>query len=160
MLALLVIGLAVGLGVGLGTGKDSSSSTTPAATTTPSSPSPSSPSTPSSSSSSPSSPSSSPTPAPACPGANATTYTTSSGSGGAAASFRILCDVDYNSGGGSVDLAHVVTDTATACLAACAADSSCAGAGWGDYQGQEICWMKRSLAAPQGADNWYFGVKQ
>ncbi|CAJ2500840.1 Uu.00g036930.m01.CDS01 [Anthostomella pinea] len=132
MLVLLVIGLAVGLGVGLSTGQHNDSDDSDSDSD---SPAPASPLT--------------------CPSANSTTYDTGSGS-----SFLVLCNIDYNSGGGTTDLTHVVTSSVEDCFSACAENGACRGAGWGSYEGQNVCWMKSELGSPQDAGDWFFGIRQ
>ncbi|KAI1370925.1 hypothetical protein F4677DRAFT_325235 [Hypoxylon crocopeplum] len=147
LIALLVIGLAVGLGVGLGNNHDSSDlSSTAAPATTPTT----------TSSAGTSSATAAPTPI-ACPQANGTIY-----QGAGNDPFLVLCNVDYNgnSGGGTTDIANEETSTVEDCIDACAANSTCAGAGWGNYQGQDICWMKGSLGQSQPAPNWFFVIRQ
>ncbi|KAI0600334.1 hypothetical protein F4775DRAFT_81002 [Biscogniauxia sp. FL1348] len=133
LLALLVIGLAVGLGVGLGLRNQGSSSTRVLPRSNPAS----SPIT--------------------CPAANGTTYTPA----GSDSTFDIICSIDYNSAGGTVDDIHEDTASAEDCIDACNARSTCVGAGWGDYQGSQVCWMKSSLGTPQSATiDWVFAIKQ
>lgn len=76
------------------------------------------------------------------------------------AKFVVLCNLDYNSGGGSKDIGSVVTSSVQECADACAANGSCAGAGWGDYYGTTYCWLKSQLGTSQSASNWFFVVKQ
>ncbi|TEA12235.1 hypothetical protein C8034_v006228 [Colletotrichum sidae] len=72
--------------------------------------------------------------------------------------FRFICGHDYNSGEGSIDLAQQNTTTTAACIDLCAAKSECVGAGWGDYYGNHVCWMKSKLGRPNVSGNWYFAV--
>ncbi|KAI5927517.1 hypothetical protein F4810DRAFT_706273 [Camillea tinctor] len=131
LLALLVIGLAVGLGVGLGLRNQGSSSTDIRSNSA------SSPIT--------------------CPAANGTTYTPT----GSDSTFNIICSIDYNSASGTVDDIHENTSSAEDCIDACNARSTCVGAGWGNYQGSQVCWMKRSLGTPQSATmDWVFAIKE
>ncbi|KAH8645428.1 hypothetical protein BX600DRAFT_164734 [Xylariales sp. PMI_506] len=144
-LALLVIGLAVGLGVGLSLGHSSTQSSTSANSTSTSTASATS-----------SAATSTPTVSTIiCPGDNTTYYDTDDGT-----KFLVLCNLDFNSGGGSVDLDHVVTTSIDDCASTCANHSACMGAGWGNYQGTYYCWMKSTLGVTQSASNWYFVVKQ
>ncbi|KAK9774886.1 hypothetical protein SCAR479_08441 [Seiridium cardinale] len=139
LLAVLVIGLAVGLGVGLGTGHSHSSSTSSSATSTSTTSSASATATVS---------------AITCPSSNGSFYEADS------TRFLVLCNLDYNSGGGSEDIGNVITSTVEDCASSCAGNGSCAGAGWGDYYGSTYCWMKSSLGTSQSASNWYFLVKE
>ncbi|KAI1638474.1 hypothetical protein F4809DRAFT_600138 [Biscogniauxia mediterranea] len=92
-----------------------------------------------------------------CPAANGTTYTPAGGD----STFDIICSIDYNSANGTVEDIHEDTATAEDCIDACNARSTCVGAGWGNYQGAQVCWMKRSLGTPQNAtENWVFVIKQ
>ncbi|KAI0136213.1 hypothetical protein BJ170DRAFT_677094 [Xylariales sp. AK1849] len=143
LLVVLVIGLAVGLGVGLGTSHSSGSSATA-----------------SSASATASSTTSSATPTStvssiACPGNNGSLYDATNSK-----EFLVLCNLDYNSGGGSQDIGNVETATVEDCANACAANGGCAGAGWGDYYGTTYCWMKSSLGTSQSAGDWFFVIKQ
>ncbi|OTA97837.1 hypothetical protein M434DRAFT_391459 [Hypoxylon sp. CO27-5] len=145
LIALLVIGLAVGLGVGLGTSHDKSTSTATSPTAT------------SSSSSSTSSSTAAPTPI-VCPGANGTIY-----QGAGDDPFLILCNVDYNGNGansGTTDIGNEQTSSVEDCIDTCSNNSTCVGAGWGNYNGNDICWMKGSLGTPQNSPNWFFVIRQ
>ncbi|XXG93775.1 hypothetical protein Hte_000024 [Hypoxylon texense] len=146
LIALLVIGLALGLGIGLGTSHNSSSNSdaTPATTPTTTSSSPTSTATAAS------------TPI-TCPQANGTTYEAAGND-----PFLILCNVDYNGNGGSgtTDIGNEETSTVEDCIDACAEDSACAGAGWGDYNGHNVCWKKGSLGSSNEAPNWFFVIRQ
>lgn len=147
LIALLVIGLAVGLGVGLGTSHDSSSSSSGAT----------SGATPTTTSSSPtSSGTAAPTPI-ACPQANGTRYEAAGND-----PFLVLCNVDYNgnAGAGTTDIGNEETSTVEDCIDVCAGNSSCAGAGWGNYEGHNVCWMKGSLGSSQDAPNWFFVIRE
>ncbi|KAI1773898.1 hypothetical protein F4818DRAFT_85398 [Hypoxylon cercidicola] len=146
LIALLVIGLAVGLGVGLGTSHDDSSlssGATPATTFTATS-----------------SPASSATAAPtpiSCPQSNGTTYEAAGND-----SFLVLCNVDYNGNGAgaTTDIGSEETSTIEDCIDVCAGNSGCAGAGWGNYNGHDVCWMKGSLGTSNYAPNWFFVIRQ
>ncbi|KAI1134084.1 hypothetical protein F5Y05DRAFT_248023 [Hypoxylon sp. FL0543] len=145
LIALLVIGLAVGLGVGLGISHNNSNSTTTTTPTTTSSTS--------------STPSSTPAPTPiVCPKANGTVY-----QGAGDDPFLVLCDLDYNGnavGSGTTDIGNKQASTVEDCIDICSNDSSCVGAGWGNYNGNDICWMKGSLGSSQSAQNWFFVIRQ
>ncbi|KAI2464960.1 hypothetical protein F4781DRAFT_49098 [Annulohypoxylon bovei var. microspora] len=132
LIALLVIGLAVGLGAGLGISHKSNTDSTPTSTAAP-------------------------TPI-VCPSANGTIY-----QGTGEDPFLVLCDVDYNSNGagsGTTDTTHTQTTTFEDCIKTCATDSTCVGAGWGNYNGEDICWMKGSLGSSQSSSNWFFAIRQ
>jgi hypothetical protein len=90
-----------------------------------------------------------------CPSSNGSFYDTSDGT-----RFLVLCNVDYNSGGGSQDISNPITATVEDCATSCASNGTCAGAGWGDYYGSTYCWMKSSLGTSQSASNWYFMIKE
>ncbi|KAI0842758.1 hypothetical protein F5Y06DRAFT_256014 [Hypoxylon sp. FL0890] len=144
LITLLIIGLAVGLGVGLGTSHNGSHSIAANSSTT---------SAPSSTSSS--------TPAPTpivCPKANGTIY-----QGAGDDPFLVLCNVDYNgnaAGSGTTDIGNKEESTVEDCVDTCSNNSMCVGAGWGNYNGSDICWMKGSLGSPQDAQNWFFVIRQ
>lgn len=145
LIALLVIGLAVGLGVGLGVSHNSSNSTATTPTTTSSAPSSTSSST------------AAPTPI-VCPSANGTIY-----QGAGDDPFLILCNVDYNgngAGSGTTDIGNEQASTVEDCIDTCSNNSTCVGAGWGNYNGNDICWMKGSLGTPQDSQNWFFVIRQ
>ncbi|KAI1799582.1 hypothetical protein F4811DRAFT_557659 [Daldinia bambusicola] len=143
LLALLVIGLAVGLGVGLasshnprsdfdsGTPTSSNLFNTPSATTSTSI---------------------------TCPQSNGTIY---EGTGNE--SFLVVCNVDYNSkdaGGGTIDTGNEEKASMEDCIDMCAATADCVGAGWGNYQGHYICWMKGKLGRSHDAQDWLFAIRQ
>ncbi|KAI6093396.1 hypothetical protein F4821DRAFT_222879 [Hypoxylon rubiginosum] len=147
LIALLVIGLALGLGLGLGLSHDSSNSDSSATPAT----------TPTTTSSSPTSSATAASTAIACPQANGTTYEAAGND-----PFLVLCNVDYNGNGGgaTTDIGNEETSTVEDCIDVCAGNSSCAGAGWGNYNGHNICWMKGSLGTSQDAPNWFFVIRQ
>ncbi|KAK8125990.1 uncharacterized protein PG998_001749 [Apiospora kogelbergensis] len=132
LIAVFVIGLAVGLGVGLGAqhGSDDAS------------------------------PSASPSPSVVtsiiCPANNGSLYDSKDNN----KFFRVACNTDYHSGGGTQDMGDFQTTTFEDCLNACAKNDACVGAGWGVYQGNTRCWLKSRLGSSQGAPNWFFGVRQ
>ncbi|KAI1461795.1 hypothetical protein F4805DRAFT_245139 [Annulohypoxylon moriforme] len=131
LIALLVIGLAVGLGAGLGT-QHKSGSDSPTTTAAP-------------------------TPI-VCPKANGTVYQASGEE-----PFLIVCNEDYNGNGansGTTDIGNKTTGTVEDCIDLCSDNSACVGAGWGNYNGEDTCWLKGSLGTSQSADNWYFVIKQ
>ncbi|KAI0005834.1 hypothetical protein F4779DRAFT_31991 [Xylariaceae sp. FL0662B] len=140
LIALLVIGLAAGLGVGIGTSHKNSSGTTDA--------------TPTSTSSSTAAPTAAPTPV-TCPNANGTTY-----QGKGQVPFTVLCNVDYNSAGGTSDIGNAETSSVEDCMGLCSGMSSCAAAGWGSFEGTDTCYMKGSLGTQNDAPNWFFAIKQ
>ncbi|KAI1477743.1 hypothetical protein F4774DRAFT_190276 [Daldinia eschscholtzii] len=139
LIAMIVIGLAVGLGVGLATSHKSSSNSD----TTPTSSHPSG------------------TTASAsitCPQSNGTIYEAAGHN-----PFLVLCNVDYNGnweGSGTTDVGNEETSSIEDCIDMCAGNSTCAGAGWGNYNGHYVCWMKGKLGSPQNAPNWFFVIKQ
>ncbi|KAK7924215.1 hypothetical protein PG985_006269 [Apiospora marii] len=132
LIAIFVIGVAVGLGVGLGARSSSSDD------------------------------SSSATPSPTvvtsvvCPANNGSLYDSKDKN----KLFRVNCNLDYNSGGGTQDMGSFQTATFEDCLNGCAANDACVGAGWGNYQGNTVCWLKSHLGSSQTAPNWFFGVRQ
>ncbi|KAI1074540.1 hypothetical protein F5B20DRAFT_433262 [Whalleya microplaca] len=142
LIALLVIGLAVGLGVGIGTAHKDTRGTTSTTTNT----SPTSTST--------SSSTAAPTPV-ACPQANGTIY-----QGKGQAPFMVLCNIDYNGAAGTTDVGNMTEDSVEDCMSLCSGNSSCAAAGWGNFEGTDTCYMKGSLGAPNDAPNWFFVIKQ
>ncbi|KAH9897388.1 hypothetical protein F4778DRAFT_782974 [Xylariomycetidae sp. FL2044] len=133
MVVLLIVGLAVGLGVGLSSASKSDSSPTPSATSTPA-PSPIT-----------------------CPSANGTIY---DDTGNDDASFEILCNIDYNGVGGAEDLSNEEVGSVEDCIAACAGETACRGAGYGNFYGVNTCYLKGRLGEPQDATNWFFVVRQ
>ncbi|KAF3009248.1 hypothetical protein E8E14_009781 [Neopestalotiopsis sp. 37M] len=141
LLAVLVIGLSVGLGVGLGT-SHSSSSTSAASSSSATATSSTATATATVS-------------AITCPSSNGSYYLTSDDT-----KFLVLCNLDYNQGGGTEDISNPVTNTVEDCATTCANNGTCAGAGWGEYYGTTYCWMKSYLGTSQSAPNWYFLIKQ
>ncbi|KAL7628516.1 hypothetical protein AAE478_000031 [Parahypoxylon ruwenzoriense] len=146
LIALLVIGLAVGLGVGLGNSHNSSSASDASSATNPMTTSPSSPTS--------TGTNAAPTPI-VCPQGNGTIY-----EGGGNDPFLVLCNVDYNSNAGTTDIGNQETSTVEGCIDACSDNPSCTGAGWGNFNGHDICWMKGTLGRPQSAPNWFFVIRQ
>ncbi|KAI5859615.1 hypothetical protein GGS23DRAFT_315330 [Durotheca rogersii] len=132
LIALLIIGLAVGVGVGLGTAHHDPDSGSAANAN------------------------SVPTPV-ECPQANGTVYKR-----GSENSFLVLCNVDYNGkdSTGTVDIANRETSTVEGCIDACADYPGCAGAGWGNFEGHYVCWMKGHLGGQQNAPGWFFAIRQ
>ncbi|KAK1595376.1 uncharacterized protein LY79DRAFT_668148 [Colletotrichum navitas] len=72
--------------------------------------------------------------------------------------FRLLCGHDYNSADGAIDLSSQNTTTMAACIDLCAAHADCVGAGWGEYYGNRVCWMKSRLGEMNTSGNWLFAV--
>jgi len=46
----------------------------------------------------------------------------------------------------------------TECINTCAEQEGCVGAGWGDYNGRDVCWLKSKLATAQKSSAWYFAA--
>ncbi|KAI0117478.1 hypothetical protein F4814DRAFT_288519 [Daldinia grandis] len=139
LIAIIVVGLAVGLGVGLATSHKSSSDSN--ATPTSSHPS-----------------STTGSASIACPQSNGTIY-----EGAGNDPFLVLCDVDYNGnweGSGTTDIGNEESSSIEDCVDMCAGNSTCAGAGWGKYNGNYVCWMKGKLGSPQDSPNWFFVIRQ
>ncbi|KAI1103874.1 hypothetical protein F4804DRAFT_308767 [Jackrogersella minutella] len=93
-----------------------------------------------------------------CPQSNGTVY-----QGAGDDPFLVLCNIDYNGNGansGTTDIGNEPTSSIDDCITACSNNSTCVGAGWGSYQGSNICWMKGSLGSSQESDNWFFVIKQ
>ncbi|GKT53722.1 hypothetical protein ColTof4_05887 [Colletotrichum tofieldiae] len=72
--------------------------------------------------------------------------------------FRLLCGHDFNSEDGAIDLSSANATTMAACIDLCAAEAGCVGAGWGDYYGSHLCWMKSRLGEMNVSGNWLFAV--
>ncbi|KAF4824044.1 hypothetical protein CGCTS75_v010296 [Colletotrichum tropicale] len=72
--------------------------------------------------------------------------------------FRLICGHDYNSADGAIDLTAENATTMANCIDRCANRSECVGAGWGDYYGNHVCWMKSRLGKPNVSGNWLFAV--
>ncbi|KAK1987253.1 hypothetical protein LZ30DRAFT_580461 [Colletotrichum cereale] len=72
--------------------------------------------------------------------------------------FRLICGHDFNSGEGAIDLSSANATTMAACIDLCAADQECVGAGWGDYYGSHLCWMKSRLGEMNTSGNWLFAM--
>ncbi|KAK3357605.1 hypothetical protein B0T25DRAFT_164316 [Lasiosphaeria hispida] len=90
-----------------------------------------------------------------CPANNLTLYTASSDR---SKRFVLLCGRDYNSGAGTVDMYNQNSSSMNDCIDACAGALGCVGAGWGNYNGRYVCWLKSLLATPQGSAAWYFAA--
>ncbi|KAK4443947.1 hypothetical protein QBC34DRAFT_442936 [Podospora aff. communis PSN243] len=153
-----VAAIAVGVGVGIFLQKESSSpettgqpSDTTTTTTTTTSIPPRPPNLPLPTATSSTSPSITIT----CPTSNLTLYTSSSTP---SRPYLLVCGRDYHSAHGAVDLFNIETPTMNECIDLCARTDGCEGAGWGDYRGRHVCWLKRLLGSPQRSQEWYFAV--
>ncbi|KAF6824660.1 hypothetical protein CPLU01_10760 [Colletotrichum plurivorum] len=90
-----------------------------------------------------------------CPASDNSTF---SAQDAPARHFRLICGHDYNSEDGSIDLSSENATTMAGCIDLCAARKECVGAGWGDYYGNHVCWMKSRLGKQNVSGNWYFAV--
>ncbi|WYZ40200.1 hypothetical protein EsH8_IV_000541 [Colletotrichum jinshuiense] len=90
-----------------------------------------------------------------CPASDNTTYSAQTAP---ERHFRLDCGIDYNSGNGAVELSSESTTTMGACIDLCASKTNCVGAGWGNYYGEYVCWMKTKLGKSHGSATWYFAV--
>lgn len=90
-----------------------------------------------------------------CPANNRTLYSAA----GTGKSYLLLCGRDYSSVDGAVDLSNEPVDNMSDCIARCAAQQGCVGAGWGPYNDQNTCWLKSVLGLPNVTPNWYFAVE-
>lgn len=88
-----------------------------------------------------------------CPNANLTLYIPSSRP---EKRYLLLCDRDYNSGHGTIDLYNTPTATFAECVDLCAQHTGCLGAGWGAMSGKgtTVCWIKGYLGAWHSAPDW------
>ncbi|TQN71618.1 hypothetical protein CSHISOI_02641 [Colletotrichum shisoi] len=130
-----VAAIAVGVGVGLALGRRSQSG--------------------GSSSGSKTTPESTKTATITCPASDNSTF---SAQDAPARRFRLLCGHDFNSQDGAIDLTSANATTMAACIDLCAAEAACVGAGWGDYYGSHLCWMKSRLGDMNVSGNWLFAV--
>ncbi|KAK4143659.1 uncharacterized protein C8A04DRAFT_28651 [Dichotomopilus funicola] len=141
------VGLGVGLGGGGGGGESESSTPTPSASSTRTLPEPTATAGPTQTHIS-------------CPLNNLTLYTPPSNPD---KSYIILCGRDYNSQlSTTLDLYNTPTDSLSACVALCAGQDGCVGAGWGAGDtagGQPVCWLKSSLGVYNDAPTWSFVVE-
>jgi hypothetical protein len=90
-----------------------------------------------------------------CPASNLTLFTPDSNP---SRPYLLVCGRDYHSAHGTVDLFNIETPTMNECIDLCAKTDGCEGAGWGDYRGRYVCWLKRLLGSPQRSQEWYFAV--
>lgn len=91
-----------------------------------------------------------------CPAADNVTY---SSPDAPKRTFRMICGHDFNSADGATDLTSENATTMAACIDLCASKGDdCVGAGWGDYYGNHVCWMKSKLGTMNVSGNWYFAV--
>ncbi|KAK1671483.1 hypothetical protein BDP55DRAFT_732168 [Colletotrichum godetiae] len=91
-----------------------------------------------------------------CPAADNATY---SSPDAPKRTFRMICGHDFNSADGATDLTSENATTMAACIDLCASKGDdCVGAGWGDYYGNHVCWMKSKLGTMNVSGNWYFVV--
>ncbi|RYO74867.1 hypothetical protein DL766_008156 [Monosporascus sp. MC13-8B] len=94
-----------------------------------------------------------------CPEANGTTYQPVIDKD----SFLILCDVDYDTdstAAAMIDVDITGLRSVEECIAMCANYSVCVGAGWGNREGRDACWMKGSLGSSKKAPNWFFAIRK
>ncbi|OHE95648.1 hypothetical protein CORC01_09080 [Colletotrichum orchidophilum] len=139
-IVLAVAAIAVGLGVGLAMKKSGGSSgnksTSGNSTTTP--------------------PTSTRNAVITCPSSDNATYASPDAP---ARTFRLICGHDFNSANGATDLTSENATTMATCIDLCASKGpDCVGAGWGDYYGNHVCWMKSKLGTMNVSGNWYFAV--
>lgn len=87
-----------------------------------------------------------------CPGVNNTIYQAD----GTKKYFQVICGIDYNGKDGAVDLASENADTMADCINECASREVCTSAGWGSYNGNQVCFMKSSIGTPNTSQNWMF----
>lgn len=162
---LIVVGVAVGVGVGVGAGKGgggkkddgssptrTSSTVLPAWTHTANLPPPTAVAT------------ITPSTSIICPTNNLTLYTpsneTTPTSSAAGKRYLLLCDRDYNSLAGAKEIANREADSMETCIDRCAEAEGCVGAGWGNYEGKSICWLKSRLGKPGWTPGWYMAVRE
>ncbi|KAK1774541.1 hypothetical protein QBC45DRAFT_35509 [Copromyces sp. CBS 386.78] len=163
---LIVVGIAVGVGVGVssakgGGKKDGVSSSTP---------------TPTSSTAHPSWTHTANLPPPTayatitpstsiiCPSNNLTLYTPSNGttltSSSRGKGYLLICGRDYSSLAGAEEITNREADSIETCIDRCAEVDNCIGAGWGNYEGKQICWLKSRLGNPGWTPDWYMAVRE
>lgn len=92
----------------------------------------------------------------ACPADNLTLYEDTTEN----KTFVLLCGRDYNAAGGSVDLANQNATSMAECIGICAGNDTCTAAGWGFYNGADVCWLKSSIDTPNDSSSWYFAVEE
>ncbi|RYP59392.1 hypothetical protein DL770_010205 [Monosporascus sp. CRB-9-2] len=93
-----------------------------------------------------------------CPEANGTTYQPVFDED----PFLVLCDVDYDTdstAAATIDVDIAGLGSVEECIATCANYSVCVGAGWGNREGRDTCWMKGSLGSSSEAPNWFFAIR-
>ncbi|KAK3340682.1 hypothetical protein B0H65DRAFT_267437 [Neurospora tetraspora] len=163
---LIVVGVAVGVGVGVSAGKgggkksgNSSSTATPTSTTahpswthTANLPPPTAYAT------------ITPSTSIICPSNNLTLYTPSNdtilSSSSRGKGYLLLCGRDYNALAGADDITNREADSIETCIDRCAEVDNCVGAGWGYYDGKQICWLKSRLGKPGWTPGWYMAVRE
>ena len=72
--------------------------------------------------------------------------------------FVLLCGRDYNSDHGAIDMYNQDAETMGDCIDMCASAKDCVGAGWGNMDGRDVCWIKSQLGQPGWSYLWYFAV--
>ncbi|KAF7544787.1 hypothetical protein G7046_g9715 [Stylonectria norvegica] len=87
-----------------------------------------------------------------CPASDNTTYQAED----TGRYFRIICAVDYNSDGGSVDLSSKNETSMAECIDACTSLSGCTAAGWGNFYDNKVCFMKKSVGSSVAVPGWIF----
>lgn len=99
-----------------------------------------------------------------CPSNNLTLYKPSdkiAPAGDAAGKgFLLLCDRDYNSWAGAREITNREADSIETCIERCAVVEGCVGAGWGNYDGKQVCWLKSRLGNPGWTPGWYMAVRE
>lgn len=90
-----------------------------------------------------------------CPANNQTLYAAA----GTNRSYLLLCGRDYATWDGAVDLFNQPMDSMSDCIDECARQQGCVGAGWGNYNNKQVCWLKSKLGDPGFPTTWFFAVE-
>ena len=98
-----------------------------------------------------------------CPSNNLTLYTPSNGTtltSSRGKGYLLICGRDYSSLAGAEEITNRQADSIETCIDRCAEVDNCIGAGWGNYEGKQICWLKSRLGNPGWTPDWYMAVRE
>ncbi|CCC10531.1 hypothetical protein SMACR_06702 [Sordaria macrospora] len=163
---LIVVGVAVGVGVGVSSGNKKDGNRNSPSTPTPTSSSTAHPSWTHTANLPPPTAYATITPSTSiiCPSNNLTLYTPSNGttltSSSRGKGYLLICGRDYSSLAGAEEITNRQADSIETCIDRCAEVDNCIGAGWGNYEGKQICWLKSRLGNPGWTPDWYMAVRE
>jgi hypothetical protein len=74
--------------------------------------------------------------------------------------YIVLCGRDYSTinGAGAKEITNFPTDSFINCIETCSSTFNCSAAGWGNYFGVNVCWLKSQIGAPDWSSSWQIAV--